>query len=108
MPFVSSTPQDPIEELGKLKVGVSVITERLEGSIKTAGEPYFSELYTLLVEKLDLISWRNAIDRKLSIIENVQSTYQRKIDIIHEDILSVLVIILIFIEIIVGIMGHVR
>lgn len=108
LPFISSTPQDPIEELGKLKVGVSVITERLEGSIKIAGEPYFSELYSLLVEKLDLISWRNAIDRKLSIIHDVQSTYQRKVDIIHEDILSVLVIILIFIEIIVGIMGHMR
>lgn len=108
LPFVATTPHDPMEELGKLKVGVSVITERLEGSIKTAGEPYFSELYALLVEKLDLISWRNAIDRKLSIIHNVQSIYQRKIDIIHEDILSVLVIILIFIEIIVGILGHIK
>lgn len=108
LPFIGTPENDPIEELGKLKVVISVITERLEGSIRTSGEPYFSELYALLVEKLDLIRWRNAIDRKLSIIHDVQSIYQKKIDTVHEDILSVLIIILILIELIIGILGYIH
>ncbi|MCX5924684.1 MAG: hypothetical protein NT124_00090 [Candidatus Dependentiae bacterium] len=104
LPFLNMTSSDPIELLGKLKVDISVITERLESSIKVVGEPYFSELYELLVEKLDLGNWRSGIDRKLSIIHDIQSTYQHRIDIIREDILSVLVIVLILIEVIIGIL----
>lgn len=104
LPFLNMTTSDPIELLGKLKVDISVITERLESSIKVVGEPYFSELYELLVENLDLRNWRNGIDRKLSIIHDIQSTYQHRIDIIREDILSVLIIVLIFIEVIIGIL----
>jgi len=95
---------DPITALGKLKVDISVISERLESSIRLSGEPYFAELYDLLVEKLDLKNWHNAIERKLSIIHDIQSTHQHKIDITREDMLTVLIIILIFIELIVGIL----
>lgn len=103
LPFVNMTSSDPIELLGKLKVDISVITERLESSIKVIGEPYFSELYELLVEKLDITAWRAGIDRKLSIVHHIQSTYQHRIDMIREDILSVLIIILIFIELVIAI-----
>ena len=101
LPFIG-TGGGPITALGKLKVDISVITERLESSIKLAGEPYFSELYELLVEKLDLINWRSGIDRKLSIIHDIQSNHQHKIDVIREDMLTILIIVLIFIELIIG------
>lgn len=105
-PFIGVFAADPITSLGKLKADISVITERLEGSIKLAGEPYYSELYALLVEKLDLKNWNDAIDRKLSIIRDVQGVYQHKMDAVREDILSILIIILIFIELIVGILSY--
>jgi hypothetical protein len=108
LPLFGTTPHDPVEELGKLKVDISVITERLESSIKVSGEPYFSELYELLVNKLDLLNWRNGIDRKLTIIHDIQSTYQHKIDVIREDMLSVLIVILIFIEAVVGVLGYLK
>ena len=108
LPFVSMFKTDPIIGLGKLKVDISVITERLEGSIKLAGEPYFSELYELIKEKLSIKSWQVSIERKLSIVHNIQTTYQGKIDIIREDMLSVLIIILIFIELIVGVLSYLK
>jgi len=104
LPLIGMKTSDPVEQLGKLKVDISVITERLESSIKVVGEPYFYELYELLGKKLDIKNWRNGIDRKLSIIHDMQSTYQHRIDIIREDILSILVIVLIFIELIIGIL----
>jgi len=108
LPIISTLAHDPVMDLGKVKVDVSVITERLEGSIKLAGEPYFSELYELLVEKLDLRNWRSAIDRKLSIIHDVRSVYQHKTDIVREDVLSVLIIVLIFIELVIGILDYLK
>jgi len=103
LPFIGTMTSDPVGELGKLKADISVITERLETSVKIAAEPYFSELYALLVEKLDLENWQKAIDRKLAVIHDIRVVYQHKIDAIREDMLSVLIIALIFTELIIGI-----
>ncbi len=108
LPFLSTLAHDPIGILGKLRAEISVITERLESSVKLAGEPYFLEIYELLVEKLGLQNWRDAIDRKLRIVEDVQTVYQRKIDTNREDLISVLITILIFIELVIGILHYLK
>ncbi len=102
LPF-SSLIKDPIGELSNLKVDISVITERLDNSIKTGGEAYYSEIYDLLVEKLAIKTWQQSIAKKLEIIRDVRTIHQNIIDAIREDMLSVLIIILIFIELMVGI-----
>lgn len=108
LPFFGTFFSDPIGQLGKLKADISVITERLESSIKIAGEPYYSEIYNLLVEKLNLKNWRDGIDRKLRIVEDVQTVYQRKVDTNREDLFSVLIIILIFVELVFGILSYLK
>ncbi len=108
LPFAGAPSDDPVTRLSKLRVDISVITERLESSIKLAGEPYFSDLYNLLVKKLDLKNWHESIERKLDIMREVQSIYQDRIDNTREDMLSVLVILLIFIELIVGILSYLK
>ena len=107
-PFVDALASDPVAKLGKLKVDISVITERLEGSIKIAGDPYYSEFYDQLMQKLNIKSWQNSIERKLQIIQDVQLNYQHKTDVIRENILEILIIILIFIELLLGIANHFR
>jgi hypothetical protein len=104
LPLISVFLDDPIERLGKTRVDISVITERLESTIKLAGEPYLSELHDLLVENLDLKSWQESIDRKLKIVESVQSNHQHKIETSREDLLSLLILILISIEVMVALL----
>lgn len=106
LPFIGDVKNDPIDDLGKLRVDISVITERLENSIKLVGEAYYSELYSLLVEKLDINNWRESINRKLNIITDVRTVYENRVNIVREDLLSVLIIVLIFIELIVGILHY--
>ncbi len=106
LPFWGTLMNDPVAELGKLRVDISVITERLENSIKLVGEPYYSELYALLIEKLDLKGWKESIQNKLAIIHDIGTVYQSKVDIIRQDLFSVLIIILIFMEFIVGILHY--
>lgn len=104
LPFIGTLTKTPVDELSKLKVDISVITERLEGSIKLVGEPYYSELYALLSDKLDLYGWKETVERKLSIVHDIRSVLQQKVDSIREDLLTVLIIVLILTELIVGIL----
>ncbi|HLW72601.1 MAG TPA: hypothetical protein VKR54_00990 [Candidatus Babeliales bacterium] len=108
LPFFGTFFSDPVGQLGKLKADISVITERLESSIKIAGEPYYSEIHNLLADKLDLKNWHDGIDRKLRIVEDVQTVFQQKIDTTREDLFSVLIIILIFIELMFGILSYLK
>lgn len=106
MPFIGALKNDPVENLGKLRVDISVIIERLENSIKLAGEVYYTELYALLTEKLDLSSWKESINKKLSIIQDISAVYQNKVDTIKEDFLSLLITLLIFIEVVIGLLHY--
>lgn len=108
LPFFGARNTTTALDLGRLKVDISVITERLENSIKLTGEAYYSEIYAELVNKLDLNNWKDSLKNKLEIIEDVQMVYQKQIDSIREDLLSVLIIILIFIELIVGILSYLK
>lgn len=108
LPFISMWLKDPIGDLDRLKVEISAIIERIESGIKLAGDVYASETYTLLVDKLDLKKWKESIDNKLAIIRDIHQVYQSKIDMIREDLLSVLVILLIFIELVVGILSYLK
>lgn len=104
LPFIDIGLNDQVGDLSRLRVDISVITERLENSVKLAGEPYYAELYSILVEKLDLKNWKESIDNKLTIISDISAVYQDKVDAIRSDLLSVAVIVLVFIEAIVGIL----
>jgi len=108
LPFFGTFFSDPVGQLSKLKADISVITERLESSIKIAGEPYYSEIHNVLVDKLDIKNWHDGIDRKLKIVEDVQTVFQQKIDANREDLFSILIIILIFVELIFGILSYLK
>lgn len=108
VPFIGTLSKKPIDDLSKLKVDISVIAERLEGSIKLASEPYYSELYAHLVEKRELKNLREAIDKKLGILRDVVLTLQKKVDAAREDMLTVSIIILICIELIIGVLSYLK
>lgn len=97
-PLVGERLDLPISRLANLRVDISVVTERLENSIKLAGDAYYSNLYAMLVEKMYLREWRDSINRKLSIIQDLYSVYQDRLDTIHEEMLTVVIILLIAFE----------
>jgi hypothetical protein len=106
LPFIGMMVSDPVGELSRLKVDISVITDRLETSIKLAGEAYISQLYEVLSEKLDLANWKESIGRKLAIIHDIGSIYEHKLEVIREDLLTCSIIVLILLELIMGFLIH--
>jgi hypothetical protein len=105
LPFIGALINNPVDDLGKLRVDISVITERLENSIKLAGEAYFAELFDLLVKNLGIKNWEESIEHKLEIIRDIGSIYQSKVDAIREDLLSVSILFFFFIEITIGVLS---
>jgi hypothetical protein len=98
IPLIGERVDLPVSRLAKLRVDISVVTERLENSIKLAGDAYYSRLYAMLVEKMSIQEWRDSINRKLAIISDLYQVYQDRLDTIHEELLTVVIIILIAIE----------
>lgn len=108
IPLVSIFAKDPVSALGILRVEISVIIERLESTLKATAEAYVAETYDLLAEKLDLKGWKESINSKLEIIKDIYLVHQNKIDVNREDLLTILIIILIFIELVVGILTYLK
>jgi len=98
IPFLGQRIDLPISRLAKMRVDISVVTERLENSIKLAGDEFYSKLYSMLVEKLSIREWRDSINRKLDIIHDLYSVYQARLDTIHEELLTIVIIVLIAFE----------
>jgi hypothetical protein len=88
----------PISVLAQLRADISVVTERVENSIKMAGDTYFTKVYYILREQLSVDDWRDSINRKLRIIQDIYTVYQDRLDIIHEEILTIVIIVLIAME----------
>jgi hypothetical protein len=107
LPFIG-THNDGVLDLGRLRVDISVIVERLQSSIKLVDEAYYSDIYELLEQKLDIKQLQESVDKKLEIIKDVRGVYSHQVDVTKEDILTVLIIILIFIELIVGILSYLK
>ncbi len=98
IPLIGQRMELPISRLAQMRVDISVVTERLENSIKMAGDEYYSKLYSMLEEKMSLREWRESINRKLNIIHDLYSVYQDRLDTLHEEILTLVIIILIAFE----------
>jgi hypothetical protein len=105
VPLLGTLLEDPIAGLSKLRVDISVIIERLENSVRLSDDMYYSEVFALLVEKLDLKSWRESIEKKLEIIEDLSTIYHNKAESIRDSILSISIILLFAIEIIFGVLN---
>ena len=61
-----------------------------------------------MTNKLDLNNWRESLNRKLEIIKDIRTVYENKVNAIREDLLSVLILILIFIEMIFNILHYLQ
>jgi hypothetical protein len=88
--------------LAQLSVDISVITERLENSIRMSGDEYYSDIYERLVKKLSLDRWREGVQRKLDIIRDLYEVQQTGQDLIFHKRWTLVIVGLIALESIVG------
>ena len=95
----------PVSLLARLRVDISVITERLKNSIKMTGDAYYSKLYSMIVDKFSLQEWRRSIDKKLDIIGDLHRVHHQNLESVREEVLTLVIIILIALEVVVMFFG---
>jgi hypothetical protein len=105
-PIIGMFTFDPIGELAKLRVDISVVSERLWNCIRLSDEPYYLEIYTMLETKLGFEGWQKSIDKKLEVISHILEIHERKISDIRHDLLNLLIILLIFLETLLAIIHY--
>ncbi|MBL4587945.1 hypothetical protein JKY79_01230 [Candidatus Babeliales bacterium] len=98
IPFFKDYRLGEIYSLAKLRVDIAVITERLGNSIKMAGEPFYENLYSMLVGRLSLRTWKDSIDKKMDIIKDVYTVHQDNLTTGRGEILTIVIIVLIALE----------
>lgn len=91
-----------LAELAELRVDISFIVERLENSIRMAGDEYYTDIYDRLVKKLGIARWRESVLRKLSIVHDFYEVHQNNHDLLFHKRWTLVIVILIAIESIVG------
>lgn len=91
-------------EIAKLRVDISVITERLKNNVNMSGDSYFQRLYIMLVDAYKLKDWKSSIDEKLSIVSEMYSVRKNRLDTVREELQNLLIILLIFVEVMVAIL----
>lgn len=101
IPFAGGQEELPVYSLAKLRVDISVITERLENSIKMAGDAYYENLYSMLVDQLSLRAWKDSINRKMDIIKDLYTVHHDNLTTVRAEIMTIVVIALIAVEVLV-------
>ncbi len=91
-----------IAELAQLRVDISVITERLENSIRMSGDEYYSDIYERLVKKLSIDRWREGVQRKLDIIRDLYEVQQTGQDLVFHKRWTLVIVALIALESVIG------
>lgn len=91
-----------IVELAQLRVDISVITERLENTIRMSGDEYYTEIYERLVKKLSIDRWREGVQRKLDIIRDLYEVQQTGQDLVFHKRWTLVIVALIAVESLIG------
>jgi uncharacterized Rmd1/YagE family protein len=67
-------------------------------SFKLSGDSFHEEIYSMLVKKLQLSEWRDSVNKKLSIIEDLYAVIRDRLATVREEMMTLVIIILIAVE----------
>lgn len=98
IPILGNRIDSMLMDLAKLRVDISVITERMKNDVNMIGDSYFQRLYNVLIEDFKLREWKNSIDEKLFIINEIYTIRKNNSDTVRAELLEILIIILITLE----------
>lgn len=99
VPLLGSHIDSMLIDIAKLRVDISVITERLKNSVNMSGDSYFQRLYLMLGDAFKLKDWKASIDEKLSIVNEMYSVRKNRLDTVREELQNILIILLIAVEV---------
>ncbi|MDX1963076.1 MAG: hypothetical protein SFX18_07975 [Pirellulales bacterium] len=104
-PFLRTHDQ-PLRVLGELRVTAHTLFERTGNAFKLMGDQYLARVYRLLAERFHLGEWSHSIQQSLDTVESAYQVVSDQAAVYRIELLEIIVIVLIFIEIVLTLVGH--
>lgn len=100
-PIPFRTPyKQAIQELAELRLESSLLSERVDNSLKLIGDLYLARLHTAAAQRFYLQEWERAISRKLEIISEFYQFLTDRVRTAQSQTLELIIIILILVELV--------
>lgn len=93
-----------MRRIAQLQMDSAVLFENVNNALKLVGDQYLARVYRIAAERFHLPEWDQAIERKLSTIENIYSKMNDHEAVRRADVLTWTIIVLIGAEIVLGLM----
>lgn len=100
-PIPFRTPyKQAIQELAELRIESSLLTERVDNSLKLIGDLYLARLHTAAAQRFYLHEWERAIAHKLEIVSEFYQLLTDRVRTAQSQTLELIIILLILVELV--------
>jgi len=91
-------------DLMLLRVELTEVTEKIDNSLKLAGEPFLARVYLAAVERFRIPQWRVSVEEKIKLIDELVGLVRGEITTSKSMALEVSVVILIVVEVVIALL----
>lgn len=82
------------------------VTERVDNSIKAVGDFYLARVYLSAIRRFRVPEWRESVEAKLGLISRAYELLKGEVEVSRAQLLEVIVVVLIAVELIAALRGH--
>ena len=81
-------------------------TERVDNAIKSVGDFYLARIYLSAIRRFRVPEWRESVEAKLSLVARAYELLKGEVEVSRSQFLEIVVVILILIELLTALRGH--
>ncbi|MBI5493496.1 MAG: hypothetical protein HY904_00630 [Deltaproteobacteria bacterium] len=93
-------------DLMLLRVELTEVTEKIDNSLKLAGEPFLARVYLVAVERFRITHWRVSVEEKIKLVDEMVTLVRGEVHSGRSLSLEMAVVLLILVEIVMGLLRH--
>jgi hypothetical protein len=105
MPLTYRPYRRAVEELGRIRLEVATIVERLHSALKLSGSLYLAKVYSRTAERLGMQTWETNVARKLEVLQETYDVLIQRTATARAEALELTIILLIAVEIFLFLLG---
>ncbi|HVU64334.1 MAG TPA: hypothetical protein VHC70_10180 [Phycisphaerales bacterium] len=94
-----------MNRIARLQMDSALLYEGVNNAIKLVGDQYLARVYRLAAKRFHLPERDSTIERKLSTLESIYSKLQDRRSAVRLEVLEWIVIVLIFVEVVMGVVA---
>ncbi len=104
LPLLHDPYEKPLRRLSEIKMDVSMVRERINNTLKIAGDAYLARVYDEVRRKVGTERWEGTIQDQLKTLEDIYTILNNRATAARSEMLEMIIILLIALEIVMGLL----